>query len=786
MRLLEIGSRGEVSLTEDYHDNVPRYAILSHTWGPEEEEVTFEDLIMSKGRNKAGYKKVSFCAKQAEKDGLQYVWIDACCIDRANLTELAEAIASMFRWYHNATKCYVYLSDVPIGDYNSRCYQETWDRAFRHSRWFRRGWTLQELIAPQSVQFFSSESTLLGDKELLERQIHEITQIPLQALRGAPLSHFSAEERMNWTIGRKTTRKEDRAYCLQGIFGVFIPLIYGEGENAFSRLRGEINRSLEDGNAEPNSKRRRIESNIPDDYTSSQSAKNELLDALRFDQIDDRFMNIKPGQTKTCRWLLQTKEYQDWLDTDKILECHGFFWIKGKPGSGKSTLTKFAFMKIKESFRNTILLSFFFNARGTYLEKTTLGLYRSLLVQLLEEFSDDQRLWNATGLTYRSSDDQLKANRESLKHLLLQVVQKLDQRNIMIIIDALDECDEDEVRDMISFFEKVGEDAISDRRKFHVLFSSRHYPHITIARSVEIKLEDQQGHTQDIDKYVSKELKAGRGRYAGQIRQEIRNRASGIFMWVVLVVHILNKAFDRGQVHALQKKLREIPTDLNELFRSILTRDCENLNEMKLCLQWILCAIRPLKREELYFAILSGIASEESFLWDQDAISVEMMNLFILSSSKSLAEITKSKDHTVQFIHESVRDFLLKKDGLAQVWTDLKSNPIGLSHDSLKESCYNYMRSDIPHHLIVPEPLPVANSPPAAELRRDASHKFPFLKYAVHHIFAHADTAGAKGVSQEDFMKDFKLNEWIQLNNIIERHEIRRLTPRHRSDVHTC
>lgn len=150
----------------------------------------------------------------------------------------------MFRWYQNAAKCYAYLSDVSVGD-NDDDRHQPWNLAFRNSRWFKRGWTLQELIAPHSVEFFSSEGKLLGDKKILEHQIQEITGIPFTALRGAPLSNFSVEDRMQWAAGRKTTRLEDMAYCLQGIFGVFMSLIYGEGENAFTRLREKINRSLE-------------------------------------------------------------------------------------------------------------------------------------------------------------------------------------------------------------------------------------------------------------------------------------------------------------------------------------------------------------------------------------------------------------------------------------------------------------------------------------------------------------------------------------------------------------
>jgi hypothetical protein len=164
------------------------------------------------------------------------------CIDKSSSAELTEAINSMFRWYYEAAKCYVYLSDVSKSDCdeNDNLLRPTWMSAFRESLWFTRGWTLQELIAPVSVEFFSLEGKRLGDKRSLERQVHEITGISLQALRRNSLSEFSVAERMSWAVTRKTTRKEDEAYCLFGIFDVYLPLIYGEGDKAFVRFNEEI------------------------------------------------------------------------------------------------------------------------------------------------------------------------------------------------------------------------------------------------------------------------------------------------------------------------------------------------------------------------------------------------------------------------------------------------------------------------------------------------------------------------------------------------------------------
>jgi Heterokaryon incompatibility protein (HET) len=248
MRLLKRDNRGEFSLTKDLvsDDMIPRYAILSHTWGADTEEVSFKDMIDGTGISKPGYNKIRFCGEQARRDGLQYFWVDTCCIDKSSSTELQEAINSMFRWYRNADKCYVYLTDVsrPTLGADDKPSQLPWESSFRKSRWFTRGWTLQELVAPVLVEFFSKDGERLGDRRSLERHIHEVTGIPVKALQGSPLSDFSIPERMLWAESRDTTRKEDRAYSLLGIFDIHMPLIYGEGrEKAFKRLREEIYRA---------------------------------------------------------------------------------------------------------------------------------------------------------------------------------------------------------------------------------------------------------------------------------------------------------------------------------------------------------------------------------------------------------------------------------------------------------------------------------------------------------------------------------------------------------------
>lgn len=244
MRLLQYNDDGGFSLTKDFAGReIPEYAILSHTWGSDSEEVTFEDLLNGAWGNKAGYNKIRFCGEQARRDSLRYFWVDSCCIDKSSSAVLSEAIISMFRWYRNAVKCYVYLADVsrPALDDSNELTQVFWESTFRKSIWFTRGWTLQELLAPASVNFYSQDWEYLGNKRSLERHIHETTGIPINALQGSPLSNFSVDERLLWAKGRNTTREEDEAYSLLGIFNVQMPSLYGEGrENALRRLWKEI------------------------------------------------------------------------------------------------------------------------------------------------------------------------------------------------------------------------------------------------------------------------------------------------------------------------------------------------------------------------------------------------------------------------------------------------------------------------------------------------------------------------------------------------------------------
>lgn len=231
MWLLNVSTR---DLESFQSSEVPPYAILSHRWY--EDEPSFKDVQKKRCNRKKGYSKVELCCKQARLHGYQYVWIDTCCIDKRSSAELSEAINSMYRWYANAAVCYVYLFDVTTGS-------DEWIE----SHWFTRGWTLQELLAPRKVEFYDSSWGHLGDKLHNAEKIGRCTGIPSKALNDFRPADFLIAQRMSWAADRITTRPEDRAYCLLGIFDVNMPLLYGEGRGkAFYRLQEEIMKTSTD------------------------------------------------------------------------------------------------------------------------------------------------------------------------------------------------------------------------------------------------------------------------------------------------------------------------------------------------------------------------------------------------------------------------------------------------------------------------------------------------------------------------------------------------------------
>jgi hypothetical protein len=507
MRLLHIATDGRLRWAREYvgNEEVPDYAILSHTWG--EQEVIFDDLKNLDStedigaKSKVGWDKIRFCAQQTKRDGLEYFWVDTCCIDKSNSQELQEAINSMFRWYQDAKRCYVYLSDVKcnIVDADSESCRR-WKPAFRKSRWFTRGWTLQELLAHASVAFYSEEGELLGDKQSLKDTIHEITGIPAEALSGCKLSDFSVDDRFSWAEQRQTTREEDIAYCLLGIFDICMTLRYAEGKDrAMERLRRKIQRPTKD-----------IEERLgkicswlsaPDPSTNYHKAH-------------------KQRQAEIGLWLLESAKFAEWKE-----RAASRLWLYGIPGCGKTILSSTIIEHLLQHCHDNasmVTAYFYFDFNDTQKQDPELML-RSLLSQLLQRSFMIPEGINAL---FSSSDN---GQRQPSLHALLEVTPQVMQQftHAYIVLDALDECTQRQ--ELMDVLKTVAGWQLDN---MHLLMTSRKERDIESSLESYVEEEDtvclqRDVVDRDIQRYVqqrlSDDMKLAKWNKDAAVRQEIED-----------------------------------------------------------------------------------------------------------------------------------------------------------------------------------------------------------------------------------------------------------------------
>ncbi|KAF4950551.1 hypothetical protein FGADI_8110 [Fusarium gaditjirri] len=509
----------------------------------------------------------------------------------------------------------------------------------------------------------------------------------------------------------------------------------------------------------------------PENYPVSERHK-EILESLNFEEIDVRKSIIKAAHSKTCRWFLKHPDYLSWMDPQQISDHHGFLWIRGKPGAGKSTIMKFIYLESKKKDRKnqSLTASFFFNARGELLEKTVSGMYRSLLLQLFHGFPDLECVLDDPDILPRNQSGCPPLN--VLKDLLRAAVAKLGQRSFKCFIDALDECDEQQVMDLVEYFEDLAEQCTDDKINLRVCFSSRHYPYIDIKFGIRVILEDQMGHANDLESYIKTHLRIKDRQLMADLQDKMLEKAAGVFLWVVLVVDILNKENCRGRL-AMRRRLEQVPSGLSDLFKDLLKRDTTNMEELQLSLLWILLSSRPLKPQEYYHAIWSGLHLEG--LADLDIPEVDTEDSddcfarCVISSSKGLAEITNVKQTRIQFIHESVRDFLIKDKGLHELWPEFGPDWESVGHERLKLCCYSYFQ-------LVTTKLQIEDSYLVEETLPLETETYPFLEYASQSVLHHADFA-SKIANQQSFLSTFPTSVWKRVVNMFEKHKVRKYTP---------
>jgi hypothetical protein len=622
--------------------------------------------------------------------------IDGVCIDKSDNNELSEAINSMFRWYHKATKCYAYLQDVscPAVNANNEGYQRTWESDFRKSRWFTRGWTLQELLAPRSVEFFSHEGQRLGNKTSLEQQIYEITGIAVPALRGSPLSQFPVHERMTWAKGRQTTRKEDKAYSLLGIFGVFMPLVYGEGEDhAIKRLEEEIGkRSMN-----------RLQQQAP---PQMEKEDKECVYHLRLtDPRDDkkRIEDTKGGLLEdSYYWILKHSDFQQWRDDHQSR----LLWIKGDPGKGKTMLLCGIINELKKSNAKTNLAYFFLQATDSRINNAT-AVLRGLIYLLADQqpslISHIRKKYDHAGKALFEDTNAWIALVEIITNILLDP----NLNSAYLIIDALNECVAD-LPKLLDFL--IQTSSISPRVKWVV--SSRNWPNIeerleraghkvglclelnaeSVSKAVSVYIQHQALQLAELKKYDEKTRVA--------VLQHLTSNANDTFLWVALVCQNL-ATIPRWKTLA---KLDAFPPGLDSLYQRMMEQICHS-EEADLCRQILASTAvvyRPITLKELTSLVE---------ILEDTAVDLESLQE-IISLCGSFLTV---REGIIYFVHQSAQDYLFAKavheifpSGIGEAHYVIFSRSLQVMAKTLRRDMYNLHAWGYPIERVeTPDPDPL-------------------------------------------------------------------------------
>jgi hypothetical protein len=494
------------------------------------------------------------------------------------------------------------------------------------------------------------------------------------------------------------------------------------------------------------------------------------LQSLYFREMDNRQDEVNRATDNTCAWLLKHQTFQEWLYQNR-----GLLWIAGKPGAGKSTLLKHAFRNITNiepaAVPNKVLLiSFFFHGRGTELQKTPLGLFRTILHQLLAKapssFSDLVQTFKERCDTMGNPGEKWNWRLAELQDIIEASLPKiLGKYSIRIFVDALDECQREAAIEVVKRFQNLILKAPSTSSLFSICFTCRHYPILVLDHIPKIYVERE--NNDDIATYIRRELKDNEG----QLADTIISRAQGVFQWVFLVVKQVSILKGEGKTtKQIKTRIQQIPQDLDNLYRKLLKgiREEEKSTSLKL-IQWVCFAIRPLSLDELRFAMVIDANTRYTSLRQcQDAGDYaddnKQMESNITHLSCGLIEIQAHGEKRIaQFIHQSVGDFFLG-DGL-QILDSSQSTDlaIGSAHHRLSRSCIRY---------IAMEEIGQLDS----EQLQESDSKFPFLKYATTAWVAHSEGAEAKNTSQADLLgylhwpSSDLLQRWVRIYQVIDRY----------------
>lgn len=767
MRLLRHDGRGQYEF-EQYIDphNIPKYAILSHRWASD--EILFEHMLNQQGHGMIGYGKIEFCGKQASKDNLHHIWIDTCCINKKDSPELQESIISMFRWYCEAAKCYVYLNDVSATeqDTGGSLESQPWKQQFWQSKWFTRGWTLQELLAPSCVEFYSREGTFLGDKSSLEQWLLGITRIPAAALRGHSPDNFTIDQRFSWAKHRQTTRPEDKAYSLMGLFNVQFVVLYGEQEGgAFKRLKEEIKKDAEE--------RIRL-NNLANDLPTSSTAE--------FSSTEIRRKQLCLPNTR----VEVLREIEAWADE---LDDRHIYWLSGLAGMGKSTIAR----TLAKTFdAKGILGGTFFCSRGG----GDAGRARRLMTTLASQMarmipSIKPHIGQAIAEHKYIVEESL---RDQWEQLIIEPLSKLRRSElrpdtIVLVIDALDECDSPaDIRRILKIFanterlKKLGLRVfITSRPEIHICAEFERIPEMRRQRYVLHEISEATVN-QDLTVFFKlkfQEVKEDRGLSSdwpdSHVISWLVSISSGLFIWAStawlwirqyerLVKKRVNKLINghRSEANAMKT--------LDEMYMTVLEdaiqprardeddHDCSDPEADEDDKAEILGTFRKILGTIVVLSSPLSLDSLSSLLEvDTNTITDTLANLH------AILHIPQESTQPIRLHHPTFRDFLLDSNRCTNTAFCIDEKH---AQDALAANCVRLMTETLQFNICG------LHSP--GTLAKDIDHFLleysitPELQYACLHWAEHYRRAGTHLQDDDDtheFSKKHFLN-WVEIISI--------------------
>lgn len=528
------------------------------------------------------------------------------------------------------------------------------------------------------------------------------------------------------------------------------------------------------------------------DYHAQESRQRTLYDALKFASIGRREHMVGRADRSTCAWLLTTAEYQRWEAScdDTARNCADrLLWIKGKAGSGKSTLMRFAIKKIQNNTRPTneagkddLVVSHFFNARGSELEKSTEGMYRTLLVELIQQFDHlEDDLIRQVGPWM--PDDGARWPLPQLQDLLEASVHSLKGRQVIFFVDALDECHDDRVHEMIAVFERLIEEASSSQQRVRVCFASRPYPHHDADKAIYLTLESQWEHQRDIETYVDSHLRIGNTPRALAIRDQVVQDHQHMFLWVKLVVEMLNHEHRSARPKNYERLLQGRHADLNTLFEEMIRREDEIVGDedldqdreaRMLLFQWLLYGIdvSEYSPTEVWWLIQLGLGKMTADELVRESEEMEQVDFhrYISRISRGLVECNTELRAwiSVHFIHESARAFALGKTEPSTCQDEQdRDEAEWQGHLRLKRCCEAVLDAcKVP----IDEVTSLENI--WTQWQEDLMKRYPALDYACISLMYHADALqqrkkgdhGDQGEWLNQFYNRYKDRLWLFWN----------------------